>query len=777
MTSSGGGAGTRLVETPERARRLETGAEELGVLFYANPQAMWLFDRASLRFLAVNDAALRQYSLTREELLSMTADQVRPAAEKARFCREVFSHPAGLTARGMWRHLTGDGRTIEVEVASNEVVFRGRRCVLSVLDDVTAREAAIRAARRSRALLEAVLANASDIMAIHDRQGRITYVSPSGRRLLGYDDPRSFVGHGILRLVHPDDREALLAAFSRWVATPGFGEAVGYRLARADGTWLEVESVANNLLDDPVVSGLVATTRDVTERNQALAALSYQAFHDTLTGLANRESLMAELKRRLCAPGPRATDGRATDGRAPDGRAAECRATDGRATGAEVSLLFVDLDRFKVLNESLGHEAGNDLLVAAAGRLAEAAGRDAFVARFGADEFVVVIDAVPGNAAGDAAGDAAGAAIDVAALVTAGFTKPIEIAAGEVVMTASIGIASGSSGPDDLVRDASTALHLAKERGRGRCEVFDDSLRRRAVQRQQVESGLRHALAAAELEVHYQPIVGARTGRLEALEALVRWRRPGGILVPPADFIGVAEETGLIVPIGAFVLEDACRRLDEWSKLPGAEALEMAVNLSARQLQDVGLVATVADVIETTGVRPSMLKLEITESVLVDEVASVTSVLAGLQGLGIGLVVDDFGTGYSSLSYLKRFPVATLKIDRSFVDGVGRDATDTAIVTGVTGMAHLLGMSVVAEGVEREEQLAALRELGCDLIQGYLFSRPAAPANLEPIVRRALEAGSWPRSQPGAGPAGGIQGVGPVSRRHGRADAAPAGHS
>ncbi|MHB8296741.1 MAG: putative bifunctional diguanylate cyclase/phosphodiesterase [Acidimicrobiales bacterium] len=763
MTSRGGGAGTRLVETPERARRLEPGAEELGVLFYANPQAMWLFDRGSLRFLAVNDAALRQYRFTREELLSMTADQVRPPADRVRFGREVFSNGPGLSARGMWEHLTGDGRTIEVEVASSEVVFGGRRCVLSVLDDVTEREAAIRAATRSRALLEAVLANASDIMAIHDRQGRITYVSPSGRRLLGYDDPHSFVGHGILRLVHPDDREALLAAFSRWVATPGFGEAVGYRLARADGTWLEVESVANNLLDDPVVSGLVATTRDVTERNQALAALSYQAFHDALTGLANRESLMAELKRRLCAPDPRATDGRATDG----------RATDGRATGAEVSLLFVDLDRFKVLNESLGHEAGNDLLVAAAGRLAEAAGRDAFVARFGADEFVVVIDAVPGNAAGDAAG----AAIDAAALVTAGFTEPIEIAAGEVVMTASIGIASGSYGPDDLVRDASTALHLAKERGRGRCEVFDDSLRRRAVQRQQVESGLRHALAAAELEVHYQPIVGARTGRLEALEALVRWRRPGGILVPPADFIGVAEETGLIVPIGAFVLEEACRRLDEWSKLPGAEALEMAVNLSARQLQDVGLVATVADVIETTGVRPSMLKLEITESVLVDEVASVTSVLAGLQGLGIGLVVDDFGTGYSSLSYLKRFPVATLKIDRSFVDGVGRDATDTAIVTGVTGMAHLLGMSVVAEGVEREEQLAALRELGCDLIQGYLFSRPAAPVNLEPILRRALEEGSWPRSQPGAGPSGGIQGVGPVSRRHGRADAAPAGHS
>ena len=446
----------------------------------------------------------------------------------------------------------------------------------------------------------------------------------------------------------------------------------------------------------------------VEAMRRAFGEAVHQATHDALTGLPNRTLVIDRLTHAL----------------------ARAR----RRPGA-LAVLFVDLDRFKVVNDSLGHSVGDEVLIQIAQRLRDAVRPGDTVARLAGDEFVVVCEDVAGEA------DVLLLADRVALAVAA----PIPLYGRDAIITASIGIALASpdTRAEDLLRDADVAMYGAKERGRARLEIFDQAMRTRMLERLEIEHALRRALAHNEFVLHYQPTVSLRTGRTVSVEALLRWPDPERGLVMPDEFIPVAEENGLIVPLGRWALEEACRQLASWrAQYPECADLQVSVNLSARQFADPDLVPSVAAALCEAGLPPSRLWLEITESVLMDEAEATIETLKALRALGVHLSIDDFGTGYSSLSYLKRFPVDVLKIDRSFVDGLGADPEDEAIVTAVVRLAHALDLQVVAEGVETAAQLAELRRLGCNAVQGYYFAHPQPAAEMGEILTAMAPAAS-----------------------------------
>jgi diguanylate cyclase (GGDEF)-like protein/PAS domain S-box-containing protein len=549
--------------------------------------------------------------------------------------------------------------------------------------------------------------NASDIAILFDRDARVLYASPSMTRVLGYE-PEAIVGGSRWSFVHPDDMEFVTAAWERTMATTEPAPPIEYRVRHADGTWRWVEGVVGNLLDDPAVQGIVLNIRDITERKAAEEAMLHQAFHDALTELPNRALFLDRLGQALARRGRH---------------------------GAVTAVLFLDLDRFKWINDSLGHAAGDGLLVGVAERLGEALRPGDSVARFGGDEFVVLCDDLDGE----------WEALAIAQRLTAALTPHFCVEGRDLSITASVGIAtttpSGHATADNLLRDADAAMYRAKERGRNRIEAFQGGMRARAVERLEIETDLRRALERGELRVHYQPVVRVAGGSMLGVEALVRWQHPERGLVAPADFIPVAEETGLIQPLGEFVLGEACHQVASWNRAhPERAPLSVAVNLSARQMSAASLSELVGAKLEESGLEPGLLCLEITESVLMEDVTASRNVLQSLKELGVRLGIDDFGTGYSSLLYLRRFPVDFLKVDRSFVSGLGENSEDGAIVAGVLGLANALGVEAIAEGVEQPEQADKLAGLGCELAQGYLWSKPLPPHELEASFERL-----WPR--------------------------------
>ncbi|MDX6635105.1 MAG: hypothetical protein QOF06_1308 [Solirubrobacterales bacterium] len=443
--------------------------------------------------------------------------------------------------------------------------------------------------------------------------------------------------------------------------------------------------------DVPFVQAAANVLADAIERHAADQALRYRVLHDSLTGLPNRLSFVDAL-------------GEALD-----------KAT---VSGSPVGILFLDLDHFKLINDSLGHHAGDALLRAVAPRLRSHLRPGDVVARFGGDEFGILIDRLADE----------GEAVAIADRVASAFTQPFSLDGVDHFVSASIGVAVARASEERtvnaelLIRDADAAMYRAKEGGRARCVLFDAEMRAGAMRRLEVERELRHALDRDELALYYQPVVNLRSGEIDGLEGLVRWRHPERGLLDPSEFVSIAEDSGLIEPIGRWVQERACRQALEWHQLrPDSRPLDVAVNLSARQVAHRDLADTVEEVIARTGIDPVHLRLEITESVLVEESANAISSLEKLNELGVRLVLDDFGTGYSSLAYLNRFPFHALKIDRSFVDALGIEQEATAIVEAIIGMARALSLEVIAEGVESEVQLAELRRLECDYAQGHLF--------------------------------------------------------
>jgi diguanylate cyclase (GGDEF)-like protein/PAS domain S-box-containing protein len=468
--------------------------------------------------------------------------------------------------------------------------------------------------------------------------------------------------------------------------------------------WLEPHDFHAGEVD--YAQALANVLADAFERQATEDDIRHRALHDPLTGLPNRVLFLDRLQQALARM---------------------------RRRSALSAILFLDFDRFKLVNDSLGHKVGDELLAAAAPRLKQAVRSSDTVARFGGDEFAILLEDIAGEHD----------AIEMAERIASVFTRPFVLAGEEHFVTTSIGImlAEGGELAEDLVRDADAAMYRAKDRGRARYEMFDEIMRGRAMSRLRVENDLRRALERDELRLAYQPVVSLRDGSIVSVEALVRWEHPQRGIVQPAEFITVAEENGLIEPIGRWVLEHACRQAAAWyDALPDQAPLAMSVNLSAVQLENRRLAEIVAAALRGAGLDPSCLTLEITESVMVGGDEALTGALQALKATGVRLVLDDFGTGYSSLSYLTRLPLDALKVDQSFVDGLGSEAHDTAITEAIIAMSHALSLEVVGEGVETALQVSELRRLGCDLAQGYHFSRPV-PAH---EITRMLQLGpAW----------------------------------
>jgi diguanylate cyclase (GGDEF)-like protein/PAS domain S-box-containing protein len=591
-----------------------------------------------------------------------------------------------------------------VLVLTGSTLSEGRKAILEALG----REIAL--ALESTALAEEVhrrnseerfrslIQNSSDVVAVVGADGVTHYVSPAVERILGYK-PEDAIDHSTFMppIMHPEDIDRVRRLFAGLTGSPGASATADFRLRHADGRWIHVEAIAKNLLNEPSIDGIVVNYRDITERKTFEEQLRHQAFHDPLTDLPNRALFMDRLRHALVRL---------------------------KRRKKLAAVLFLDLDNFKLVNDSLGHEAGDRLLVSVAKRLRGCLRAEDTIARFGGDEFTILLEDVTHT----------GDAVRVANQITRALKAPFALEGREVFINTSIGIALSTSGherPTDLVRNADAALYRAKASGKAACEVFDAAMNTLALERLDLEADLRRAIERGELAVHYQPQLELLTGRIAGWEALVRWRHPERGLIPPPTFLSIAEERGLITQIGNLVLEEACRQAKEWQeeRHPTADtSLNMSVNISARQLQRPDeLVREVVRILEQTGLAPDTLVLEITESLIMEDAEYNVDVLGRLKDLGVQVAVDDFGTGYSNLAYLKRFPMDMLKVDKSFVNGLGEKPEDTAIVEAVISLARALGLRTVAEGIETSGQLERLRDLGCELGQGYYFSR-ALPA-------------------------------------------------
>jgi diguanylate cyclase (GGDEF)-like protein/PAS domain S-box-containing protein len=541
----------------------------------------------------------------------------------------------------------------------------------------------------SESKLRLITDSISDLIAVVDAGGRFVYASPSHDRELAIP-PDGLLGTAVTDLVHPADRPAVTAALVR----PSGTAKVEYRMRSGRNVWVWVESALRLAPEDGT---LVLSSRVIDERRRLEDELRRRATHDPLTELANR-ALTAE---RLDLALARGGDG-------------------------HVGLLFCDLDKFKEVNDRLGHEAGDDLLIQVADRLRACVRPADLLARFGGDEFVILLDAVDDLDAVTEIGDRVVRALD-APFWLSGELVDISVSVGGVLG------ARGESQAGAMLRDADAAMYAAKNAGRGRVRVFDEDASQHSLGRLELRSDLAQALARDELTIHYQPIVELATRRILGFEALCRWTHPRRGPIPPDEFIPLAEETGAIVGIGEWVLGRACHQLAEWQRLPGNEHLRISVNLSPVQLQQPEAATRTLDVITSAGADPRDVWLEITEHSSIRQ--DVTDFVTALRGAGVHFALDDFGMAYSNLSHLKRLPVEILKIDKSFVAGLPAKDTDRGIVRAVLAIADSLGLTVVAEGIETEEQHAELLALSCGQGQGYLFSRPVAPAEATELLR------------------------------------------
>jgi len=511
-------------------------------------------------------------------------------------------------------------------------------------------------------------------------------------RIVGADPATFEIGReSFYARVHPEDRELVLRVTETALASAE-PFRIEHRVVHPDGAVRTLDSRGRVEVDaDGRAARMVGTAQDVTEQRRAEQRLAHQALHDPLTGLPNRALFLDRLEHALARA---------------------------RRSGACLAVYFCDVDDFKDVNDSLGHDAGDELLVALPPRLRGALRAADTVARFGGDEFVILCEEL----------DSESEATRIAERIAAAFGLPFELDGRAHHLSVSVGVVfarGGTASASEVLRDADAAMYRAKGGGKGRFELFDAQMRASLVARLQTESDLRRALEAGELRLLYQPVLSLRSGAFVGAEALVRWQHPQRGLLPPAAFVAVAEDCGLIAPLGAWVLREACRQAAAWDA-----GRSVSLNLSPRQLSHSDVPRLLADALEQTGVDPARIELEITENVLMEQSAGALATLRRLRQMGVRLVLDDFGTGWSSLGYLKRFPIDGLKIDREFVGGLAEEPQDAAIVAAVLSMADALGLSVVAEGVETEAQLAWLRERRCAFAQGYLLGRPMAAQEL-----------------------------------------------
>jgi diguanylate cyclase (GGDEF)-like protein/PAS domain S-box-containing protein len=546
--------------------------------------------------------------------------------------------------------------------------------------------------RQGESRLQRLVQNATDMIAICEADSTIRYLTPSAHRVLGWQ-PDELVGSRLVELTHPDDGTIL---FSPDQPAAAGSTGVECRMRRKDGTWIIAETVSA-AVEEADLHGYVLTTRDITGRKALEGQLTHQAFHDSLTGLPNRALFLDRLRQAMQRRG---------------------------RVDSPVVVLLLDLDDFKDVNDSLGHGTGDELLRSVAARLREFSRQYDTVARIGGDEFAILVDDITDST------QAAG----VAERLLDTLRPPITLQGQQLNARASVGVAltnpDRAENAEDILRNADVAMYLAKQQGTSGYAFFAPSMHDNLLRRLALIADLRDGLDRGEISVHYQPIVDLRTGRIVGVEALARWRHPDRGPIGPDEFIPLAEQTGLIQPLGRYVLEQSCTEAARWREQYPAAELTINVNLSVRQVQHPGIVAEVAETLASTGLPPSALVLEITESVLSDDHELLAERLWALKRLGIRLAVDDFGTGYSSLSRLRRFPIDSLKIPKPFIDGILRGPEESALARAIIDLSATLGLYVVAEGIEHRGQWDELTRLNCPLGQGYYFARPTTDTEI-----------------------------------------------
>ena len=675
-----GGADVGLLEQVRSTR------SEFAVLLASDGEGIAEVRDAAAAYQRSADAVYRMLANGQRALASQRiGDETSPAMDELIVAVDAASAAHSTEALRL-AHVTDVGSLVLLLVAGAIVWLLLRQADRARRD---ADRAEADAANQER--FGALVQNSSDVITVCAADGRILFQSPSVTEVFGYESAH-LVGTDINVLVHPNDvREVQTSLLN--AAEQDATARVECRVLHADGSWRYTETSFSARLQDPLVRGFILNTRDITERKRLEEQLTHQAFHDSLTGLANRALFRDRIQHALNRQ---------------------------RRLRHPVAVLLFDLDGFKNLNDSLGHAFGDQFLAAVGDRLRSLLRPSDTACRLGGDEFAVLVEDLAGTA---------GVTV-VADRVLAALREPFVVDGKDVVTDASVGIAIAEGEdvtPDDMLRNADVAMYTAKSRGRGRYELFKPSMHKAMLDRLDLEADLRRAVERGEFVVHYQPTVALATGRISGMEALVRWKSPERGLVPPGAFIPVAEDTGLITPIGAHVLEEACRQSMAWKREFGTDAPStISVNVSARQLQDDALVASVASILERTGINPASVILEITESAVMTDAEAMVARLHELKALGVRLAIDDFGTGYSSMSYLCSFPIDILKIDRSFVTGVRDEPQKIGIVRTIVELGRILDLQTVAEGIELDEELEQLRALDCDLGQGYRFARPLA---------------------------------------------------
>jgi diguanylate cyclase (GGDEF)-like protein/PAS domain S-box-containing protein len=568
--------------------------------------------------------------------------------------------------------------------------------------DISERKRAERELEQREKRFRTIVEKSWSGVVLLDGDLRFSFAGSSTQHLIGYDD-HELLGRKLFDFIHPRDIDAARLVFDDVLAMPNHEAHGELRFRHSNGRWVWLEGFSQNLLHEPTVGAIVLNYRDVSQRKETEKQLEYRAYYDSLTGLPNRLLFRDRLVNSLAAA---------------------------KRNRVSVAVMYLDVDHFKLVNDGLGHSFGDRLLADIARRLHTALRASDTISRIGGDEFSILLPEVT----------SAEAVAGVARKVLDSLTQPFRVHGHELFVTASIGISCYPSDGDDaetLLKCADAAMYRAKELGRNQAQLFTASMNERYVRRLALEQHLHHAIEREQLELWYQPIYDRARRRIVSLEALIRWRDPVRGLVPPSEFIELAEETGMIIPIGEWVVRTGCRQLRQWHE-QGLTTLRLAVNISAVQLQQRDLVEIVRSALADNQLAPQLLQLEITESAAMQNLELTMKTLREVRDMGVGVAVDDFGTGQSSLTYLKHFPIDTVKIDKEFLRDVTSDETAAAIVSYVINLAHTLQLKVVAEGVESEEQYTFLRHYACDLMQGYLFSKPLPADEVLPFLQQYL---------------------------------------
>src|SRR5437763_1567524 len=634
-----------------------------------------------------NDRFCEMLGYTREELIGMKPERFLAFPEDVDLMlSKIRLRMQGVSDQYEVRVRRKDGAVIWLEIGGAPVTDGEGNVIgsIGVHNDVTERREAEQALRDSEARYRLMAENSTDLITRTSMHGIFLYLSDASRLLLGYE-PAELVGRSAYDIIYAEDRDEV-RHLSKLISDAG-PTTFSYRVVRRDGSLIWFETTSRSVRH-PVTGAfdqIICVSRDISERKRAEEQIEYQAYHDALTGLPNRRLFRDRLTVALA---------------------------HARRLMSTLAVMFLDLDRFKYVNDTLGHSIGDELLKTVATRLAAALREEDAIARIGGDEFTILLPDLksPDHAA------------SVAQKLLEAVGQPMRIEETELFITTSIGIALFPNDGDTaelLLKNADHAMYRAKDAGRNSYQLFTEAMNSRALERLSMENNLRHALERGELALHYQPQFNVATSRITGVEALLRWKDIG-----PVEFIPIAEETRLIVPIGEWVLREACRRAQKWPA-EGHAGLRMPVNLSPRQFQHSDLPLLIGAALEESGLAPGDLELEITESTAMQNTERTIATLRRLREMGVRIAVDDFGTGHSSLSYLRSFPIDTVKIDQEFVHEIESSQADRAIVSAVIGMAHGLNLRVIAEGVETEAQLAFLRQHGCDEVQGFLLGMPA----------------------------------------------------